>query len=693
MGPSGSGKSTLMHILAGLDKPTSGTVTIAGTEITTLGDNDLTKLRREHIGFVFQFFNLLPMLDAEENILLPLTIAGEKPDAAWFEQLIESVGLGRSALAPPGRALRRPAAARRDRAGARLAADGPLRRRADRQPRLDDGRRDPRAAAPLGATSYGQTIVMVTHEARAAAIADRVLFLADGARRARGRRAPRRTRSSPRWRSSRSVIEVRPPRPARAQAPHALTAIAIVLGVAMISGTYVLTDSIDQAFDGIFTRGLRGHERRRSPARRRSTCADGSGVDRAAVRRVAARRGARSSTPSRRDRQRRQRVDAADRRRRQGDRLRRRAEPRLQRRSDGKPQFNPLTLVERHLAEADEVVIDEATADKEDFEVGQTIGVQAEGPVERMRISGHRPASARARLDRRRDARRLRPADGAAALRQGGQARRDRASPRSRASRPQQLVARDRRRSCRRARQVRTADGSRRATTPRTRTSSSPSSRGFLLAFGGIALFVGSFVIANSLSITIAQRTREFATLRTIGASRRQVLGSVIVEALVVGVVASVVGLFLGLAPREGALPALRRRRLHAAEHRARSSSRGRSSSRSPSASSSRCSRASARRSARRACRRSPPCARAPTLPRALALRTAFRDAVGVAICARTARRLRRALATALFGARSRHDAGASLVRLGFGALLALRRRRRASSWRRRAARSSASLA
>src|ERR1043166_262136 len=93
MGPSGSGKSTLMHILAGLDRPTAGSVEIAGTEITTLGDSDLTKLRREHIGFIFQFFNLLPMLTAEENIVLPLTIAGEKADKAWLEELIASVGL------------------------------------------------------------------------------------------------------------------------------------------------------------------------------------------------------------------------------------------------------------------------------------------------------------------------------------------------------------------------------------------------------------------------------------------------------------------------------------------------------------------------------------------------------------------------------------------------------------------------
>src|SRR5438132_3815175 len=93
MGPSGSGKSTLMHILAGLDKPTSGTVEIAGTEITTLPDAKLTRLRRQHIGFVFQFFNLLPMLSAEENVVLPLSIAGEKPERAWLDQLLEETGL------------------------------------------------------------------------------------------------------------------------------------------------------------------------------------------------------------------------------------------------------------------------------------------------------------------------------------------------------------------------------------------------------------------------------------------------------------------------------------------------------------------------------------------------------------------------------------------------------------------------
>src|SRR5205809_4373418 len=93
MGPSGSGKSTLMHILAGLDRPSAGGISIDGVDITTMNDSQLTLLRRKHIGFVFQFFNLLPMLTAEENILLPLTIAGEKPEKDWFEALLKTVGL------------------------------------------------------------------------------------------------------------------------------------------------------------------------------------------------------------------------------------------------------------------------------------------------------------------------------------------------------------------------------------------------------------------------------------------------------------------------------------------------------------------------------------------------------------------------------------------------------------------------
>jgi putative ABC transport system ATP-binding protein len=179
MGPSGSGKSTLMHILAGLDKPTSGEVTIDGTAISKLNDSDLTKLRRRHIGFIFQFFNLLPMLTAEENIVLPLSIAGEKPDKKWIDELLDRIGLtdrrthrpselsgGQQQRVAIGRALvSKPTI---------IFADEPT------------GNLDSKTSGEIlellnrSVQELQQTIVMVTHEARAAAIADRVLFLADG---------------------------------------------------------------------------------------------------------------------------------------------------------------------------------------------------------------------------------------------------------------------------------------------------------------------------------------------------------------------------------------------------------------------------------------------------------------------------------------------------------------------------------
>ncbi|HEU5263221.1 MAG TPA: ABC transporter ATP-binding protein [Gaiellaceae bacterium] len=179
MGPSGSGKSTLMHILAGLDKPTSGSVEVAGTEITTLGDNDLTKLRREHIGFVFQFFNLLPMLNARENITLPLTISGQKPDEGWVEQVVEDVGLA-------DRLSHRPAelsGGQQQRVAiARALVSQPTVLFADEPTGNLDSSTGHEILQLLRASvdTRGQTTVMVTHDGRAAAIADRILFLADG---------------------------------------------------------------------------------------------------------------------------------------------------------------------------------------------------------------------------------------------------------------------------------------------------------------------------------------------------------------------------------------------------------------------------------------------------------------------------------------------------------------------------------
>jgi len=179
MGPSGSGKSTLMHILAGLDKPTSGEVEIDGTSITKLNDAELTKLRRRHIGFVFQFFNLLPMLTAEENVLLPLSISGAKPEKAFYENLLKAMGLADRRKHRPselsGGQQQRVAIARALVSRPTVVfADEPT------------GNLDTTTGGEIldllreSVDEYGQTTVIVTHEARAASYADRVLFLADG---------------------------------------------------------------------------------------------------------------------------------------------------------------------------------------------------------------------------------------------------------------------------------------------------------------------------------------------------------------------------------------------------------------------------------------------------------------------------------------------------------------------------------
>jgi putative ABC transport system ATP-binding protein len=179
MGPSGSGKSTLMHILAGLDQPTSGAVEIGGEEITTMGDKELTLLRRRHIGFVFQAFNLVPTLTAEENIVLPLAIAGRKTESSWIEAVIGRVGLG-------DRRHHRPAelsGGQQQRvAVARALASEPTVLFADEPTGNLDSHSGAEVLELLGeaAREYGQTIVMVTHDPRAAAGADRVIHLADG---------------------------------------------------------------------------------------------------------------------------------------------------------------------------------------------------------------------------------------------------------------------------------------------------------------------------------------------------------------------------------------------------------------------------------------------------------------------------------------------------------------------------------
>ena len=326
----------------------------------------------------------------------------------------------------------------------------------------------------------------------------------------------------------------------------ALTAIAIVLGVAMISGTYVLTDSIDQAFDRIFTDIRKGSN---------AVITGKSAVDLSDQEGVSAPTLDESLLPKVRElpdvAQAEGSVDSdatqfiGD----DGKAVVFGGAPNLGFSiANGDSVFNPLTLIEGSWPGGDEVVVDKETASKEDFAVGETVGVQAEGPVQHLKVSGIVQFSSGLTI-------------GGATLagfdlptaqrlfKKPGQL--DEIAVAAKPDVPDAQLVSGIQAILPPTAQVRT--GSEQATEDAADTDEFISFlRGFLLAFGGIALFVGSFVIANSLSITIAQRTREFATLRTIGATNRQVLGSVIVEALVVGVLASIVGLFLGFLLAKG---------------------------------------------------------------------------------------------------------------------------------------------
>jgi len=326
----------------------------------------------------------------------------------------------------------------------------------------------------------------------------------------------------------------------------ALTAIAIVLGVAMVSGTYVLTDSIDQAFDSIFTDVREGSNVVIS-GKSAFDLSDGSGAtapsfdeslldDVRAVDGVQAAEGSVDSETAQ--------LIGDD-----GKAVVYGGAPNLGFSiANADSQFNPLTLVAGGWPGPGEVVVDEATADKEDFVVGEEVGVQAVGPVARLRVSGIIRFGSAASLGGATlsgfdlpTAQRLFDKEGkldeiAVAARAGVS--------------DAELLA-----------QIRPVLPDRTQVVSATEQAADDAAetnefitflQGFLLAFAGIALFVGSFVIANSLSITIAQRTREFATVRTLGGSRRQVLTSIVIEALVIGILSSVAGLFIGLGLAKG---------------------------------------------------------------------------------------------------------------------------------------------
>jgi putative ABC transport system permease protein len=326
----------------------------------------------------------------------------------------------------------------------------------------------------------------------------------------------------------------------------ALTALAIVLGVAMISGTYVLTDSIDQAFDRIFT-DIRKGSNAVITGKSAFDITEGSGVTEPTfdesllddVKQLPAVAEAEGSVDS----------DATQLIGDDGKAVVYGGAPNLGFSiADPDSRFNPLTLVEGSWPQAEQVVVDKETASKESFEVGETVGVQAEGPIARLRISGIIQFSSGLTIG----GATLAGFDLPTAQRlMGKRGRLDEIAVAAKPDATEAALVQQIEEILPPATQVRTAGAQAEEDAAETNEFIT-FLQGFLLAFGGIALFVGAFVIANSLSITIAQRTREFATLRTLGASRRQVLGSIIIEALVVGVSASVIGLFLGLLLAEG---------------------------------------------------------------------------------------------------------------------------------------------
>ena len=325
----------------------------------------------------------------------------------------------------------------------------------------------------------------------------------------------------------------------------ALTAFAIVLGVAMVSGTYVLTDSIDKAFDSIFTESRAGSTAVIS-GKSAFDISEGQGTSNplldesllAKVREVSGVGAAEGSVDGEAQ------IIGKD-----GKAIVYGGAPNLGFSiANGDSVFNPLTLVQGDWPGSDEVAIDEATADKENFRIGQVVGVQGDGPVERLRISGFFRFGSVSTIGGATLAGFDLPMAQRIFDKQG---KLDEIAVAAAPGVPDGQLVDDIRKILPPTAEVKLASEQAKEDAEDTNEFIT-FLQGFLLAFAGIALFVGSFVIANSLSITIAQRTREFATIRTLGASRRQVLGSIVIEALVVGTLASIIGLVSGLALAKG---------------------------------------------------------------------------------------------------------------------------------------------
>ena len=549
MGPSGSGKSTLMHILAGLDKPTSGSVTIAGEEITGMDDNELTQLRRKHIGFVFQFYNLLPMLTAEENVKLPLSVAGTHADPAWFKELIDKVGLSDRLSHRPselsGGQQQRVAVARSlvSRPTVVFADEptGNLDSRSsteilDAAPRLlrhlraDDRHGHPRSAGRSDRRSHP--------------LPRRRPDRPRPARRNRGRGPEDDERAGFGRGARRVVIRIALKDLLGRKLRLVLTSLAIVMGVAMVSGTFVLTDTINAGFKTIFTTAfatsdavVTGKEvfggTQNAPSFPESTLEKVRGLPDVAE--AAGGVG-----------------DQAQFVGRNGKVISHGGAPGLafSVNPDGDERFNPLALTSGKWPRGpDQVAMDEHTASDQHITVGDTVGVVARaGKEKQYTVSGIAQFGGSTSLGGATIAVFDLPTAQAIFNKEGqldqiSVAAKPGVSSSELVSQIESVLPPHT--------QVRTGEQQAKEQTDET-ASQLAFLRYFLLAFGGIALFVGAFVIANTLSITIAQRTREFATLRTVGASRWQVLWIVVLEGLTTGILASIVGLFVGFGLAKG---------------------------------------------------------------------------------------------------------------------------------------------
>ena len=538
MGPSGSGKSTLMHNLAGLDRPTSGSVCLAGVELTDLDDGALTKLRRDKVGFIFQTFNLLSVLDAEENILLPLSIAGRKADKEWFDTLVQTVRIG-------DRLKHRPAelsGGQQQRvAVARALVSRPSVVFADEPSGNLDSEIEQRRA---GAVASGGRRVR----------ADR---RHGDPRRACGfvRRPPAAARGrahSPRRGGGQHRADARPDEGAglmfrlvvrgmvQRKLRVALTAIAIVLGVALMAGTYILTDTINSSFAQIFQTASKGHDVVVTPAQilGRRVRAEVSPVTQEMLETVRRTPGVAEAagaifTPGTLLDTHRKRVTSPNAPAFIGS-----VQP---------PRFESFKPVHGTFPQdASQVAVDETTAKRGNLHIGEQMivaGTAATGHytiVGILRFGGGASfGGAGAAL--------LVPSEAQRLLGEIGHYDQINVAAKSGVT-PGQL--RDRIR----AELPSVVDVRTGAEQAKKDTSDLEANLGFLrtflLIFAYVALVVGAFIIFNTFSITVAQRTREFGLLRTLGGSRTQILLSVVYEGLLLGLIGGGLGLLAGSAWR-----------------------------------------------------------------------------------------------------------------------------------------------